>query len=474
MRCPNCGSALSLKNNHCSRCMEDVRVYKKVVKASNAFYNQGLMKAKVRDLSGAVVALNTSLELDKTNTNARNLLGLVYYEMGETVSALSSWVLSKHFQPEDNDADEYMSEVQENPTRLDSMNQAIKKYNSALLSAKQGNTDLAIIQLKKVVTLNVKFIRAYQLLALLYINQGEKEKARKLLIKANAIDVNNTTTLCYLKEVGVQSTNRPSAEAIKEREQKEEHKKQIMNPEKAVFTALGGSFKEDKPSIWLYLNLLIGVVLGICIFYFLIGPQMNTTTEKELRTQISEKTKKISSLESDKVTLSGENERLKAQVETLEASVKDLEGQVIKENDKEDGSSNPYDSLLSAANLLLDKKNEEAALAIVSVDPKNYTIDSAKNLYEYVKEKTFKNASKSTYSDGYKKYQGRKYDDAITLLTQSYQLNNENQDAIYFLARSYHQKKDLEKAKEYYTILTEKYPDSKRGKEAKTKLNQIK
>lgn len=32
------------------------------------------------------------------NTNARNLLGLVYFEMGESVKALSEWVISKSLQ----------------------------------------------------------------------------------------------------------------------------------------------------------------------------------------------------------------------------------------------------------------------------------------------------------------------------------------------------------------------------------------
>ncbi|MFW5675645.1 MAG: hypothetical protein ACOCNL_05105, partial [Acetivibrio ethanolgignens] len=71
-------------------------------KASNMYYNSGLEKAKVRDLSGAVDALKKSLKLNKMNTRARNLLGLVYYEMGEVVNALSEWVISKHFE-EDNE-----------------------------------------------------------------------------------------------------------------------------------------------------------------------------------------------------------------------------------------------------------------------------------------------------------------------------------------------------------------------------------
>ena len=130
------------------------------------YYNNGLTRAKVRDLSGAVVALKKSLELNKANINARNLLGLIYFEMGETVAALSEWVISRHFKPDNNDAEKYIDDIQENPTRLDGLNQAIKRYNNALVFAKQGSDDLATIQLKRVIQLNPHFIRAYHLLAL--------------------------------------------------------------------------------------------------------------------------------------------------------------------------------------------------------------------------------------------------------------------------------------------------------------------
>lgn len=56
-------------------------------------------------------------------------------------------------QPEDNEADYFIESIHSNGS-LDTINQTIKKYNAALNSARQGNDDLAIIQLKKVVSLN--------------------------------------------------------------------------------------------------------------------------------------------------------------------------------------------------------------------------------------------------------------------------------------------------------------------------------
>ena len=82
------------------------------MQSSNLYYNRGLSRANVRDLSGAIQMLKKSLEINKSNTMARNLLGLVYFELGETVAALGEWVVSKHFQPENNRADYYIEQIQ--------------------------------------------------------------------------------------------------------------------------------------------------------------------------------------------------------------------------------------------------------------------------------------------------------------------------------------------------------------------------
>ena len=48
--------------------------------------------------------------INKYNINARNLLGLIYCEMGEVVEALSQWVMSKNLAPDDNVARELYKE----------------------------------------------------------------------------------------------------------------------------------------------------------------------------------------------------------------------------------------------------------------------------------------------------------------------------------------------------------------------------
>ena len=111
MFCYNCGCLLT-EYDYCTTCGADVKMFKKIVFTSNRFYNEGLEKAQVRDLSGAIVSLRESLKFDKNNIDARNLLGLVYFEIGEVGAALTEWVISQNSRPEKNLANEYISMIQ--------------------------------------------------------------------------------------------------------------------------------------------------------------------------------------------------------------------------------------------------------------------------------------------------------------------------------------------------------------------------
>lgn len=114
-------------------------------------------------MTGAVTSLKKSLQFNSENIAARNLLGLVYYGRGEVGEALVEWILSKNLRPKDNIANYYIQKIQKSPADLDTINQAIRKYNQSLVYCEQGGEDMAIIQLKQVVAAFPGFLRAYQL-----------------------------------------------------------------------------------------------------------------------------------------------------------------------------------------------------------------------------------------------------------------------------------------------------------------------
>ena len=200
MLCYRCGNTLGA-GRYCLRCGADVTLYRRIVKLSNRYYNYGLEKARVRDLTGAVEDLSRALQIDKRNITARNLLGLVLYEMGETVQALCEWVVSTNYQPENNPASGYVKYLQDNRTELDTAAQGIRKFNFALDYAKKGSEDLAIIQLEWVTAHHPKMLKAHSLLALLYHSEGKYSRAEKEIRTVLRADVGNTFCLHLAKEM---------------------------------------------------------------------------------------------------------------------------------------------------------------------------------------------------------------------------------------------------------------------------------
>ena len=271
MECFNCGALLTGKD-FCEKCGVDVKIYKKIIKTSNTFYNEGLERASVRDLSGAVNSLKKSLELNKLNIDARNLLGLVYFEMGETVSALSEWVISKNCRSGNNEAGHYLSEVQSNASMLDTINQTIKKYNQALQYCKQDSRDLAAIQLKKVLSLNPKMVKGHQLLALLYIQEGKYDQAKKSLANAAKIDKNNTITLRYMREVEKQ---------LKEQNPKKKKNDDLISYQSGNDTIIMPANFKDNTAGQTIINIIIGIALGVAIMVFLMLPNINQKAKSD-------------------------------------------------------------------------------------------------------------------------------------------------------------------------------------------------
>ena len=204
--CPNCGAQLK-KNGYCSACYIHICVLEKAYNTSDYHYNVGYDKAAARDLSGAIESLKSSLRYNKRNIMARNLLGLIYYETGEIVMALSHWVMSVNYMPDNNIASRYLKELRQDPTRLDNVDQIARKFNMALSYAHSGDYDLSIIQLKGILKDNPHFVKGYLLLALLHIKTNNYENARKTLRRVLKIDKANPLALHYLHEMGDSEEN---------------------------------------------------------------------------------------------------------------------------------------------------------------------------------------------------------------------------------------------------------------------------
>ena len=336
--CPNCGAHIK-KNGYCSACHMPLPVLKKAFNTSDYYYNIGYDRAVARDLSGAIDSLNISLRYNKKNVMSRNLLGLVYYEMGEIVNALSQWVMSVNYQSTGNLASKYLKELRQDPTLLANVDQIAQKYNQALAYAKSEDFDLAIIQLKSLLSANPHFVKGYLLLALLYINSDNYERARTTLRRVLKIDKANTLAIHYLHEMGDTDENiiEMSKESVENDgllEADEEAITLSTTGEKGVsniklfFADLIDRYKAKAVSRGEYgeisfakysgIYVLLGMILGIFLLYFLIVPaqKRKITDEKDklikaYSEELADKNATITSLTNEIANLNAELEAAK-------------------------------------------------------------------------------------------------------------------------------------------------------------------
>lgn len=466
MRCYNCGCELS-EHSFCTNCGVEVALYKKIIRTSNYFYNQGLERAKVRDLSGAIVSLRESLKFNKNNIKARNLLGLVYFELGEVPAALSEWVISKNLKGKKNIASDYLNLVQSNPAKLDAINQSIKKYNIALEACgKSDGVDLAVIQLKALLKTNPKFVRAHQLLALCFIKQRKLEFARRELEKCRAIDVNNTMTLRYLAEVDAMVA---AAESSKKK------KSGVQEEVARTYTADNSFNIEPKPIIEkrgsnTVLNIIFGIAIGFAITFFLVLPARVQQEKAEalenvkvISTQLDAKNLTITELEQKN---SEQNEKIAALAESLSAYA-GTEGTLLS-----------MENLLKAAAIYLENNESylEVADYIKEVDELTWTENTSenyKNLYYALKAAIGERVCDAYYAEGISAINNEQLNDAIAYLEAAVFFDAADRDALYQLAIVYAALNRTDDAKATYSKVVELFPDTWYATKASQALEKI-
>lgn len=453
MICYRCGHEVGWEDI-CPACGTDISVFKRVIRISNSYYNDGLQKAQVRNLSGSIVSLKRSLKFYKYNIQARNLLGLVYYEMGEMVDALSEWVISLNYQPQENPAKRYIEQIRSNRNQLETINQTIKKYNQALLYCRQDSKDLAVIQLRKVLSLNPKLVKGHQLLALLYLEEGHYEKAKHALRNASKIDADNTTTQRYLKEV-----NRRIKEKGSDKKKQNDDLISYQSGNETII--MPRRFRESSLGTTI-LYLVIGLVVGVAVTSYLIVPNIKNKAKQEAKAQILEA--------SDTISSNGQT------IDSLNEQIAGLQTQLEQEQSKSNAVAEQiasYEALLNAYVVYTTGDVIATGTALESIDT-GYLSENAKQTYETLNNTIAQQYQDTLYNDAYSAYSHGDYETAIANFVKLTGLNQAYRDgsASYYLAQSYRKSGDDASAIPYYQYVIDNFPDTERARTAKNYINQ--
>lgn len=465
MKCYNCGADLS-EVSFCTNCKRDVSLYKKIVYRSNALYNDGLDRARVRDLSGAVKSLKQSLSLYKYNMDARNLLGLIYYEMGEIADASVQWVISSNYVDEGNMASEYIRMIQEDQAGFEDLRKSIGDYNGALKLCQQGNVDLAQMRVKNCIKKNPGHIRAHLLFALILINYSQYDKAERELSKCLSIDRTNTLALKYMDLV--QNTLDPEDGDRKGSSKKDdetiryvEGNELIIQPTK-VPDSRSGSFGT-------IFNILIGLILGLAVMYFLVLP----TKVNQVRDEVKEN---IESLQASLDKRNADYDSLQHDLDEVNSTRMGLEEE-LGEYTGDAGALADMDKVLKISQMYISGEDYSAIgdeLWKLSQETDTSKMsENASKLYNELLEKVSAELAEGVTGDAYSAYYAEDFEASGPLFEKAYFFNSENSDSIYFAAVSYQNSGDKVKAKDLYQFVRDNYPDTFIAAKSIEALNQL-
>lgn len=431
---------------------------KKIRLVSNSFYNTGLELARIRDLTGAVQYLQKCLNLNKYHIEARNLLGLIYYEMGEISEALVQWVISMNFQENDNRADHYLEQIQRKPERLEVVSQNVKKYNLALQQAQSGSDDLAVLQLTRVVEANPKFIKAHLLLALLYISHEDYTKAGKSLYKVLKIDKNNPKASWYMSIVKA----RTGKAEIERRKIKNAFSHRQMQDDDVIIPP---SYKENTG--WQsVLNIGAGLLLGAAVIFFLVMPaatkKLNNEHNQEIlqyNEQLNQKNEEISSLNNS--------------IETYKSDKDSAEEQLNNFLNSNESVVNQYSILVKILQAYRNNNLTEAVSLYAGFNPALFTDEKDLAIANAVKQDIETNGYQTLEDLAYTMWSAGRLSEALSYYQTCLSIRPDNPKVIFNMAMINRSQGQTDTAVQLFTQVVTQFADSEYADRARSQLAEL-
>ena len=418
---------------------------------ANCYYNLGLERARLRDLSGAAELLKKSLTFDKYQKDARNLLGLIFFECGETADALVQWVISMNLLPQDNIADHYLDEVQRKPAILRICSDNVKRYNQALDYAQNNNEDLAIMQLNQVIEDSPNYIKAHILLALLYMKREDWVKAGRSLYLVLKIDRNNPKALVLMDEVK-HNTGRKEVE--------QSRLKNAFSHRKMTDDDVLIPQEVKQVSPWMVVGyIFVGVILALFAFYLLIMPAKTKALNAENNRELISYTEKLDAS-------NREYAELKDAYDTLESQYAEAAQQVSQFENANASFMGQYQALNEIRTALANGDVLQAAKLYTGLDQTQISDATMLQQLQSIKVQMEGSIYQELADQATNAWNSGNRDQAVELYNLSLAIREEPEN-MYLLGRLYQTMGRTEEANTLFDKIIGAHPDSNYAERAR-------
>ena len=411
---------------------------------ANCYYNLGLERARLRDLSGAAELLKKALHFDKYEREARNLLGLIFFEMGEVADALVQWVISMNLLPEDNPADYFLEQIQRKPAILRICSDNVKRYNQALDYAQHNNEDLAVFQLNQVIGDSPNYVKAHILLSLLYMRRSEWVKAGKSLYLVLKIDRNNPKALVLMDYVK-KKTGRAEVEQSRLRNVFSHRKMMdddVMMPQEV---------KQISP--WaVSALLLLGVVIALFVFYLLMLPAGIRRANSKNNQEMISYTEKLDAANQKMGDLSAANASLQKEYDEMKEKLDRYENQNAS-------FMAQYQSLVGINNALSTGDLTQAAQLYTALDQSAITDESLVSMLSSIKSQMEGSVYLRLQELGSTAWNAGRLEEALQDYTWSVKIRREAEN-LFLLARIQQTMGNTTEANQNFDSVVGEFPSS--------------
>ena len=211
---------------------------------------------------------------------------------------------------------------------------------------------------------------------------------------------------------------------------------------------------KDNTGLHSVINVAIGLAIGVAVMWFLIMPAQQQRKSSELNEAVAEYSDQVESKTAALTSLQAEMDALKTESETAIRAASDAAEKLASHED-----------LLKAYRSFAEEDMAGSLEQLEAIDKETLTEDG-KVLYDSLFAQVGQEAIKELYKTGYDAYRAKEYETAVVNLQKCYDLDNNQHDALYFLARSYHGAGDTENAKIYYQKVIDEMPGTKTASDA--------
>lgn len=318
-----------------------------------------------------------------------------------------------------------------------------------------GRRRSGINSVEKVVAAHPTFLKALQLLALLYLQTEQYAKAKQVLKRAHRIDTTNETTLRYLHEL-----SKISKKAAKAKEENEQTVTYNLGNETIIQPA--AAEVKDNGAMSTIINILIGIVVGAAVVWFLIVPTTNQIKTNKLNKEIVKYSDQIS----------GKNAEISALKKEIEG-YKDTTKKTEEAQATAEATKSSYEALLSVSeHSRTSGYNKESLAKELKAVKKDSLGDTGIAVYDKIYDEYVSPLCAKKYRLALRNYEVKNYATSVNALEFVVSIDEKYEDgkALLNLAKSYEKAGKTEQAKTTYKRVADLYPNSDLANQANQAL----